>query len=120
MTINQIESLAKKLYREFEKDGDPITMEEAREMAEMELKAKSHGKGRIVSEDSEEAKTKVRKPRVRKVDETKGRLLRDINTLLEGLGATNTEFKNEVELAFDFENNNYSIRLIKHRAKKGE
>jgi len=119
MTINQIESLAKRLYKEFEKDGEPITIEEAREMAEMELKAKSHTKERILSEDAEE-KTKVRKPRPRKVDETKGRLLRDIDGLLRGLGATNTEFKNEVELAFDFEGSNYSIRLIKHRAKKGE
>ena len=119
MTIKQIESLAKRLYKEFEKDGEPITMEEAREMAEMELKAKQTAE-RATSEEQAEKAKQPKKPRPRKVDETKGRLLRDIDGLLRGLGATNTSFMNEVELSFDFEGSNYSVRLIKHRAKKGE
>ena len=37
MTINEIEALAKKIMRECAEDGEPVSIEEAREMAELEL-----------------------------------------------------------------------------------
>lgn len=112
-----LEKLATEIYNECKKDGEPITMREALEMAEMEVKAKTVS----ASERTESDKPKKeRKPRVRKVDKTKGELLNNIRVLLESLGAANTNIVNEVELAFDFEDSNYSIRLIKHRKKKGE
>ena len=40
MTINEIEALAKKIKRQCEEDGEPVTIEEAREMATLELKAR--------------------------------------------------------------------------------
>lgn len=40
VTADAIEKLAIKLMKEFEADGEPVTKEEALEMAEMEIKAK--------------------------------------------------------------------------------
>lgn len=112
-----LEKLAKEIYDECKREGDPISMKDALEMAEMEIKSKTISASE--REKSEETEKKPRKPRIRKVDKTKGRLLEDIRQLLEGLGADNTSIVNEVELLFDFEDSNYSIRLIKHRKKKG-
>lgn len=56
--------------------------------------------------------------KVRKVDETKGYLLRNVKTLIEGLGASTTEIKTETELKFDFEGASYTFKLTKHRPPK--
>lgn len=58
------------------------------------------------------------KPRERKVDATKGRILKDCKVLVEGLGATDTVLKTETELSFTFEGSNYTLKLTKHRPKK--
>ena len=57
-------------------------------------------------------------PKERKVDETKKRILRDCQVLIEGLGATETALKTETELSFMFEGDNYTLKLTKHRPKK--
>ena len=112
MTINEIEALAKKIKKQCEEDEEPVTIEEAREMATLELKARNVNR---VGGDTEKKKP----ARVRKVDATKGMILKEIQSLLEELGATDTALNNEVELSFNYNNDNYSLRLIKHRAKKG-
>lgn len=112
MTINEIESLAKKIQKQFADEGEPVTIEEAREIATLELK--SRGLARTLSEDE-----KAKKPKVRKVDETKGMLLKSINDLLASMGATDLTTETETALSFTYGTDNYSIRLIKHRAKKG-
>ena len=58
------------------------------------------------------------KPKERKVDETKGRILRDCKVLLEGLGAEVTAMKTETEVTFNFEGESYTLKLTKHRPKK--
>ena len=58
------------------------------------------------------------KPKERKIDETKGRILRDCKVLVEGLGATDTTLKTETELSFVFEGESYTLKLTKHRPKK--
>jgi hypothetical protein len=58
------------------------------------------------------------KPRERKVDATKGRILKDCKVLVEGLGATDTALKTETELSFTFEGSEYTLKLTKHRPKK--
>ena len=114
MTINEIESLAKKIQKQCAEDGEPVTIEEAREMATFELK--SRGMSKTMNEDKQAT---PKKPKVRKVDATKGEILKSIKALLEGKGATNTELENEVALSFTYGTDNYSLRLVKHRAKKG-
>ena len=112
MTINEIESLAKKIMKMCADDGEPVSIEEAREMAELELK--SRGLARTLSEDE-----KAKKPKARKVDITKGKLLNNIKELLEEMGATDLATETETALNFNYETENYTIRLVKHRAKKG-
>lgn len=107
------EKLIETIMKEAEKDGEPVTYEEAKEMAEMEVKAKKEVKNVAQSD-------KKRKPstRERKVDEEKGAILREVKALLEELGATDTEMKTETEIDFLFNGNSYSIKLTKHRPKK--
>lgn len=66
-------------------------------------------------EQSGKARKKTTKER--KVDETKGWLLGCTKTLIEGMGATNITIKTETELNFDYEGENYTFKLTKHRKK---
>lgn len=106
------EQLVTQIIEQCKKDGEPVTKEEAEEMAEMEIKA--NGIKRY-----EKSATK-RKPakRERKVDTTKKRLLTDCRVLLEGLGANIINVKTETEITFSFEDCEYSLKLIKHRKSK--
>lgn len=67
-----------------------------------------------------EKSDKPRKPstKERKVDEEKGALLRNVKTLIEGLGATDTALKTETELTFAYNGNRYTFKLTKHRPPK--
>lgn len=53
----------------------------------------------------------------RKIDTTKERFILDIKVLLEGLGATILKVKTETEINFIFNNENYTVKIIKHRKK---
>lgn len=107
------EKLIARIMKECAQDGEPVTREEAEEMAEMEIKA---NKNRHY-EKSDKPRKEVKKER--KVDTTKKRLLMDCKVLLEGLGAKIIGIKTETEVTFTFENEEYSLKLVKHRPKKG-
>ena len=109
-----VEKLAEKIMIECEKEGEPVTMDEALEMAEMEIKA--NGIKRYEKSD----KPRKKSTKERKVDETKKKILSAIKVLVEGMGADVTNIKTETEITFNFDNEEYSIKLIKHRKKKGE
>jgi len=106
------EKLITRIMKECEQDGEPVTREEAEEMAEMEIKA--NGNRRYEKSDKPRKKT----TRERKVDPTKKKLLTSCKVLLEGLGADVTNIKTETEVTFLFDNEEYSLKLIKHRKKK--
>ena len=108
------EKLIARIMKECEQDGEPVTREEAEEMAEMEIK--SNGNGIKHYEKSDKPRKAVKKER--KVDATKKRLLMDCKVLLEGLGAEILGMKTETEVTFTFEGEEYSLKLIKHRPKK--
>lgn len=108
------EKLIEKIMMECAADGEPVTREEAEEMAEMELKAS----GNRHYEQSEKPRKTAKKER--KVDETKKRLLADCRVLLEDLGAQTLSVKTETEISFLFDGGEYSLKLIKHRPKKKE
>lgn len=55
--------------------------------------------------------------RERKVDEEKKHLLNLVNVLLEGL-KIQTIVKNEAEISFNYGDNAYTFKLIKHRKPK--
>jgi len=106
------EKLIKSIMADCKAQGEPVTREEAEEMAEMELK--SHQ----IKKYEQESVTKVRKVKDRKVDEEKKNLLSCIKVLMEGLGAEKLTLKTETELSFHYNNNTYTIKLTKHRPPK--
>lgn len=106
------ERLIAKIMKECEQDGEPVTKEEATEMAEMEIKA--NGLKRYEKSD----KPRKVSTRERKVDTTKKRLLMDCKVLLERLNANILAVKTETEITFIFEGEEYSLKLVKHRPKK--
>lgn len=108
------EKLIERIMHDCDKDGEPVTREEAEQMAEMEIKA--GGLRRYEkSETSRKPSTKERK-----VDETKKRILNNCRVLLEGMGAVSAKMRTETEVNFTFEGEEYSLKLIKHRKKEGD
>lgn len=103
------EKLILELMAEAEADGEPITREEAEEMAEMELKAK--GIKNYVQADVEK---KAKKPREKKIDEDKKKIIEIIHKALtdNGYGA----IISNVDKSIDFEC--YTVNLVKHRPPK--
>lgn len=110
-----LEKLAKQIYDEFEKEGEPVTMEEALEIAKQEMGAKD-----IKNYAQADEQKKERKPKERKVDAEKGFILDYIKkglTLL--VDSTTIKTENEVKLHFTYNGSDYSVTLTKHRPKKG-
>jgi len=106
------EKLIAKIIKECEQDGEPVTREEAEEMAEMEIKA--GGLKRYEKSD----KPRKQSTRERKVDPTKKKILTNCRVLLQGMGADIASVKTETEITFTFEGEEYSLKLVKHRPKK--
>ena len=107
-----MEKLAKIIYNECEKDGEPVTMEEAMEMAKMEMGSKE------IKRYEQSDKPRKTSTKERKIDETKKHLLIACKTLVEGMGAKVTNIKTETEISFSFQGESYSLKLVKHRKKK--
>ena len=101
------EKLILQIMKECEADGEPITREEAEEMAEMEIKAK----GLKHYEQSEKPRKKP--TRERKVDTDKLEILKKVKCLLEDYGYE-VELEKEVALHFG----EYTLKLTRHRPQK--
>ena len=106
------EKLILEIMKEAETDGEPVTREEAEEMAEMEIK---NNLNRHYEKSDFPRKSKTAKER--KIDPVKKKILACIKVLLEGLGAKIINVKTETEINFIFSNENYSLKLTKHRKK---
>ena len=116
LCMDQFEALVNQIMREAEEDGEPVTREEAEEMAQMEMRARG------ITREQAEVK-KERKARERKVDDDKKFLLVNIGTLVEGIQLnegqlSNVAIKTETELSFSFRGNDYTLKLTKHRPPK--
>lgn len=110
--MERLEKLALSIFKEMEKDGEPVTMEEAMEMAKMEMDSKE------IKRYEQSDKPRKTSSKERKVDETKKRLLIACKTLVEEMGAKITNIKTETEISFSFQGESYSLKLVKHRKKK--
>jgi len=106
------EKMILQIMEECEKEGEPVTREEAEEMAEMEIKA--NGIKRYEKSDKPRKKT----TRERKVDETKKKILLGCKCFIEGLGGVIVSIKTETEVKFTFEGEEYTLKLTKHRPPK--
>ena len=111
--MDKLEKLITTIMKEAEADDEPVTYEEAKEMAEMEIKASTDLKR---YEQSEKPRKKTEK--VRKVDEEKKILLQNVKDTLEDLGAEVLLIKTETEVTFTYNGNKYTIKLTKHRPPK--
>ena len=111
--MDKFEKLVATIMKEAEADGEPVTKEEAEEMARMEIKANSSRN----YEKSDKPK-KERKPKERKVDAEKGHLLGCIKNLLVGMHADILAVKTETEVEFIYNGNHYTAKLTKHRPKR--
>lgn len=108
------EKLVQEIMLEAEKDGEPVTREEAEEMAEMELKAKKNIKEYV---KSAEIKPKTdKKPKEIKVSAEKIALF---DLLWEGLsnyyGENAQIVKNNKEISVQINQKSFKIDLIEHR-----
>ena len=112
--MDKMEKLIATIMKEAEAEGEPVTREEAEEMAKMEIKANADIKR---YEQSEKPKKKVEK--VRKVDEEKKLLLAVIeDALTEDNHCQILYIKTETEITFAYNGNDYTVKLIKHRPPK--
>ena len=110
----KLEALANKIMKEYERDGEPITFEEAVEVAQMELNAKNL-KNYTQSEETVKKKAEGKKTREKKVDTEKADILKIITDALndKGYNARITNVDKYVEIG-----DTILINLIKHRPKK--
>lgn len=118
------EKLANEIMLECEKDGEPVTKEEALEMAEMELKAKRDCKRYEKAEKKPTAKKSATTAKPKKLDAEKVEILKSVAKQLdrfvsnESRTATNVVIVNpQKEITFNVGDNDYSLTLTKHKKK---
>lgn len=110
MDEKKFEKLVAEIMKEAAEDGEPVTKEEAEEMARMEIGAKEIRR----YEKSVDA-PKERKKREVKKDAEKIEIIKKIFNFLLTNGFKDATIKNEQrEITFG----DYSITLTKHRTKK--
>jgi len=103
------EELAKQIMAEYEKDGEPISYEDALEVAEMEIKAKAE-----VKRYEQADKPKEKKKREVKLDTDKVAIVKLIADLMDTAGYDVTIANPQREICFG----EYSLTLTKHRKKE--
>ena len=109
------EKLIKAIMDECAKDGEPVTLEEATEMAEMELKAGNVKRYEQSSVEKKKVKREIKK------DPNKITLITTLFDLLndDDLEISNLAVKNDQrEITFNFYGAEYSLTLTKHRPPK--
>lgn len=112
MAKKTLEQLADEIFKESAEDGEPVTKEEALEMAKMELGAKQ-----IKNYVQSTVEKKSKEKRERKVDNEKKNLLEILGASLEEKNIS-VNYENEVKLHFEYGGNSYSVTLTKHRKGK--
>ena len=100
------EQLIVEIIAEFAKDGEPVTEEEAGEIADLEIKAKKNN----AKQYERSAKPRDKPTRERKIDTEKLEILEKIKVTLEDCGFT---VSREREVALHF--GDYELKLIRHK-----
>lgn len=109
------EKIIARIMKECEADGEPVTREEAEEMAEMEIKANG-----IKNYTQSDVEKKPRKKREVKKDPTKISFIHYLEEWLLTSSVEDVTIVNEQrELTFKIKNDSYSLILTKHRKKSG-
>ena len=118
-----LEQIAKDIYNECKAEGEEVTMEEALEMAKMEVGAKE-----IKNYTQATVEKKAKKKREVKLDEVKVRLIELLNYCLLNPETVDDELPFKIEnvsvvnaqkeIVFNVGEGEYSITLTKHRPPK--
>lgn len=114
--IKDFEKLVTKIMRDFEKDGTPVTREEAEEIANMEIKA-GNLKNYVSTKKPKAETAKEKKPP--KIDPVKKLLIEKVaNFLKDYTTISDVSIENEQRvIKFNINNESYSLTLTKHRKK---
>lgn len=107
-----IDKLTQKIFDECAKDGEPVTMAEAREMAELEAKSKKNCKNYVSSEQKTE-----RKPRTVKISDEKIGLFNLISTILEQNYKNVAVLKENKLFSVEINGKKFKIDIIQERNK---
>ena len=108
---DKFDKLVKQIMAEAEEDGEPVTEDEAKEMAKMELGAKA------MTNYTQATVKKERKKAERKADLSKVFLLGELQGGIVDY-VDITEVKPETEFSFNYSGDEYTVKLIKHRPPK--
>lgn len=112
--MDKKEKLIKQIMAECAKDGEPVTYEEAAEMAEMEMKSKTDCKR--YEREEKQNKTTNRTP---KIDTEKVEIIKIVAKAISGSNMELVTVVNcQKEISFAIGENEYSLTLTKHRKKK--
>lgn len=111
-----LEELTKKIYNECKQDGEPVTMKEAQEMAEMEMKAKT-----VTERVSGEDKTEKKERKLRKivVSDEKKAVFDAINQFLSENFDASVEIANK-KWRISVNSKTFTLDLVENRQKKAE
>ena len=114
-------TLIDKIMIECAKDGEPVTREEAAEMAEMELKAKECGR-RYEGDTTARKKSNTSRP----LDAEKVEIIKSITrnlsrcTFDDDREIVNIRIINpQKEITFNINEKEYSVTLTRHKQKRG-
>ena len=110
-----LEKLAKQIFDECTKEGEPITMEEAQEMAQMEINAKDI---KIGARATESKAKKEKKQRIAQVSDEKQKIFKDIVNFLQKNYDISVEKDNKL-LKITENGKVFKLDLIETRQKKG-
>ena len=110
------EKLIAQIMAEAEKDGEPVTREEAEEMAEMELKDKKNRRYETADKPKEKKKREV------KLDDVKVEFIKELVSIFDYQKMANeVQIVNpQREISFRIGEDNYSLTLTKHRPPKNK
>lgn len=112
--MDKFEKLVLEIMKEAEADGEPVTREEAEEMAKMEIGSKE-----IKNYAQSTEPKKERKPREKKVDTDKVAIIESLFGFLQTQELENVVVKNDQkEITFSLNGCEYSLNLVKHRPPK--
>lgn len=108
--MDKFEKLVISIMNDAEEDGEPVTREEAEEMARMELGAKEYKRYEKGTSSAGEKKTRVVKKDAEKIE-----IIKKLCDFLLTIGEDSATIVNEQrEITF----RDFSITLTKHRSKK--
>ena len=111
-----LEKLAKQIFDECAKEGEPITMEEAQEMAQMEINAKDI---KIGARAAEPKAKKEKKQRIAQVSAEKMALFSLIWEGLSNFYGENAQIsKQNKEISVQIGEKSFKIDIVEHRKAK--